>query len=300
MREYEIWHDEYKWDDTTNEYWHGIFFVPVDKKDEIILKLWEIKTKHNTSKNSDVKFAGSLQNPNKISSKIVRNNISLFSHLLITKESQAQTDIHHWTGRDRYEQNYKAFISLEGLFGCKFALIHIPDNHEWLTQYPMSYADRVETTFRMWFKGASHLMFSSDEAIIVKKFYFDWNEHHWRNIDINRIIRWEFREYCNICENCSIDDRWMQEREDDTKIMLSFVDNVVWGLSSILKNKSDSWNILYWIRWIYDRLKENKILKNPNGRWYKSINVSKITVKDNNITFPWFFETTNQMNLFDM
>jgi len=299
LREYEIWHDEYKWDDTSNEYWHGIFFVPIDKKEEIISKLKEIRVKHNTPENSDVKFAWSLQNPNRASSKIVRNNMSLFSHLLITKWSEAQTDIHHWTGRDRYEQNYDAFMSLEWLYGCKFALIHIPDNHDGFSDFPMSYAERVETTFRMWFKWASHLMFSSSESIIIKKFYFDGNEHHWRNIDINRILRWEFRDYCNICADCSIDDRWIQERDDDTKIMISFVDNIIWSFSSILLNKMDDWSILHWIKSIYDRLKEDKILKNPNWRWYKSINTSKIVIKDGNIAFPSFFENTDQLSLFN-
>ena len=27
MRDYEIWHDEYREDDSVDEYWHGIFFT---------------------------------------------------------------------------------------------------------------------------------------------------------------------------------------------------------------------------------------------------------------------------------
>ncbi len=102
MREYEIWHDEYKWDDTTNEYWHGIFFIPIDKKSEIINHLKEIRKKHKTKENNDIKFAWSLKDSNTVSSKIVRNNLSLFSHLLITKLSEAKTHIIHRTQKDYY------------------------------------------------------------------------------------------------------------------------------------------------------------------------------------------------------
>lgn len=300
MREYEIWHDEYKWDNSTNEYWHWIFFMPIDKKTEIVEHLKNIRTKHNTEFNKDVKFARCLKDFNTTGAKIVRNNLSLFSHLLITKGNHAKTHLHFWNKKDIYEQNYEPFLTLEWLYWCKFVLLHIPDNHEKMTNFPLSYADRVETTFRIWFKWWAHLLFWDKNPIIIKNFYFDWYEHHWRKINFWRITKWEFRDYCNICENCSIDDRWMKERSDETKIIISFIDNIVWWLSAILKNKTDSWKVLHWIKPIYERLTNKQILKNHNWRWYKSINVSKLVIKNWDITFPDFFENTEQISLFDL
>ncbi|MDP2396277.1 MAG: hypothetical protein Q8S84_02735 [bacterium] len=50
---------------------------------------------------------------NTTNAKIVRNNLSLFSHLLINKESEAKTDIHFWNKKDIYEQNYEPFLTIE-------------------------------------------------------------------------------------------------------------------------------------------------------------------------------------------
>lgn len=300
MREYEIWHDEYKWDDTVDEYWHGIFFIPIDKKKEIISFLIEIRNKHKIPVDRDVKFSWVLKDYNSSRAKIVKNNLDLFSHLLITKEKDAKTEIHFWNKKDKYEQNYNPFLVLEGLYWCKFVLLHIPDNHKEMSYYHMTYANRIETTFRLWFKGWSHLLFSDNEPIIIKKFYFDWHEHHSRNIDLLRITKWDFRNYCNICENCTIDDRGMKERDDESKIIVSFIDNIIGWWTAILKNKEDIWDILQSLKPIYDRLKEWKILKNKSSRWYKGINVSKLVIKNSEITFPNFFENTTQTSLFDL
>ncbi|MDP2090315.1 MAG: histidine phosphatase family protein [Candidatus Gracilibacteria bacterium] len=58
--------------------------------------------------------------------------------------------------------------------------------------------------------------------------------------------------------------------------------------------------ILHGIKPIYERLKSKQIFKNYNGRWYKSVNVSKLVIKNGEITFPDFFENTDQISLFDL
>lgn len=44
--DYEIWHEEYRGDDNTNDYWHGIFFIPVLKKQGIINLLKKIRKEY--------------------------------------------------------------------------------------------------------------------------------------------------------------------------------------------------------------------------------------------------------------
>ena len=298
MSDYEIWHDEYKGDYTNNEYWHGIFFLPVEKRSEVIRLLNDIKSEYKINKNKVVKFAGSLSDPNNRTSQIVSNNLNLFNHLLITKEAKAKTSIFHISKKKVYENNYSPFLSIQGVFGCKFVLFFIPDNHQSFTKYSMNYAKRVETTFRMGFKGGSHLLFSKHNHINIVKFYFDGNKHHGRHIDIDRITKGFFKSNFNIDENCIIDDRQMAERDNDSKILMTFVDNIIGAWSAKLKFKNDPGNILFPLTDLYKRLLNNKIIKNPYSRWYRSMSVSKLMIENDQICFPDFFENEYQLKLF--
>ncbi len=298
MRDYEIWHDENKGGDQENKYWHGIFFLPIDKKDELINALKKIRKEYKTDENKDVKFAGVLKNSKTKNAQIVNNNLALFSHLLIIKEKEAKTDIFHRTNKDIYKKQINPYLTLNGIFGCKFVLFFIPNNHKDFTKYPMYYSERVETTFRMGFKGGVHLLFSKQNPINIQKFYFDGNEHHGGKINLERILKGGFREYCSISDTCQIDDSQMKKRDSDSKIIMSFVDNIVGAWSAILEKKIDSGNILYPIKNIHDRLKNNKIILNPNGKWHKSISISKLEIKDEEIIFPDFFEKEEAPRLF--
>ena len=296
MRNYEIWHDEYKGDGKVNEYWHGIFFVPVDRKVEIISLLKQIRDKHKYSHNTNIKFAGSLEN--KKQGRIVKNNLDLFSHLLIVKENEAKTPIFDRDGKDKYEKTFNPFLEIIGVFGCKLVLFYIPDNHSGFNKYPMDYPSRVETTFRMGFKGGSHLLFSSQNSINITKFYFDGYEHHTRNIDIDRISKGNFRDYCSVDDNCIIDDRQIKDRNDDSKIMMSFIDNIIGAWTAKIQNKKDVNNILHPINDIYERLLGNKIVLNTDGKWHKSITISEVYVKNGKIEFPDIFRSDKQGTLF--
>lgn len=296
--DYEIRHDEYKWDETENEYRHWIFFLSLDKKTEIINFLKEIRKKHKIDDDKIIKFAGSLKRSNTKNAQIVQNHLALFSHLLITKENGAKTHICHRNQKDIYEKKCEPFLTIDKVFGCKFVLFYIPDNHKFLDKSKMTYADRVETTFRIGFKGGVHLLFSKKNPINIVKFYFDGNEHHGRKVNINKITKGSFRDYCNFDENCDIDDRQLKERDTDSKIIMSFVDNIIGAWSAKLTNKDDSDNILFSLSELYDRIKSNKMMLNPNGRRYKSMSVSKLVIRNWEITFPDFFENKKQPSLF--
>src|SRR5690554_4217092 len=146
MREYEVYHDEYK-GKGGDEYWHGILFLPVDKKEEIVNLLQQIRIEHKYDKYSDIKFAGTLNNPSKKSSRVVKNNLDLFQHLVLSKSSTKEdpvitTNLINRSGKDVYEGKCEPYISITGTYGCKFVLFHVPDNHKELSKYPMfKYSD---------------------------------------------------------------------------------------------------------------------------------------------------------------
>lgn len=295
MGNYEIWHDEYRGDDTENEYWHGIFFLPVNKKGIILEILKKIRKEHEIGENVNVKFAGTLKK--KIYGSIIENNLSLFTHSLIVREDKANTKIFNRTNKNIYEKTFNHFIEINEVLGCKFVLFYIPNNHSDFKKYPMDYSERVETTFRIGFKGGIHLLFSEANPINITKFHFDGCEHHGRNIDLSRITKGSFRSYCSFDSNCHIDDNHLINRDIDSKILISFVDNIIGGWAAKLKNKKDSQNILFPLDVLHQRLIEKKIIKNINSAWYKSIFVSKLEIINKKILFPDFFENKNQMKL---
>jgi hypothetical protein len=263
MVDYEIYHDEYRGTDLENEYWHGILFIPANKRKDIIELLTIIRKEHNISIKKDIKFAGSLKNKNQGS--VIKNNLSLFKHLLIVHEEKENTKLFNRNKKDVHEKKFDPFLEISGFFGCKFILLHVPDNHSGFTKYPLSYSERVETSFRFAFKGGLHLFFSETNSINITKFYFDGNEHHGRKIDLNRIKKGKFRRYVSFSNICSIDDRQMKDRDTNSRILISFIDNIIGAWSAKLKNTSDKNSVLYPLNDLESRLKKQLIIKNKNS-----------------------------------
>jgi len=295
MRDYEIWHDEHKGSSSVNEYWHGILFVPLDKKDKIINLLKKIREEFKYPYKKKLKFSGSLKKLK--DGKVVNSNLSLFSHLLIVKQREANTKIYNRNREDIYKKKFKHFLEVNDLFGCKFALLKVPDNHSGFNKYPMIYSERVETTFRFIFKGAMHLFFNKDNPINIRKFYFDGCEHHDDGVNIARITKGQLRNYCNIDKTCIIDDRQICDRGINSALMISFVDNIIGAWTAKIKNKKDKNDVLYPISSIYERLLENKVMLNVNSKWHKSITISEVRVKDSKIQFPYIFRDDRQKTL---
>jgi len=297
MTDYEIWHDENKGKSSVNEYWHGILFVPLNKKKDIIELLKKIRDEHKCSyDNNNLKFSGCLKKSQR--GRIIANNLSLFSHLLITKQTGISTKIYNRSGRDSFRKKFSHFLEINDLFGCKFALLQIPDNHKNFDKYPMTYPERVETTFRFVFMGSMHLFFSAANPINIKEFCFDGHEHHGNGISLNRITKGELRDYCNIDKTCYIDDRQLHDRDINSAIMMLFVDNIIGAWVAKIQNWENSEKVSYPINGIYERLRDNGIIRNKNSRWYNSISVSKLEIIDGEIKFPNFFQNCLQQSLF--
>lgn len=287
-KKYEIWHDESK----EGGYYHGILFVPVDKRNRIIELLKLIRDKYGYSHDANIKFAGCL-GKTKLG-RFISNNLSLFSHIIKTS-IKTRTGICCADGKEKYFKNYSNFLNINEFFGCYFGLLKIEDNLASLQCD--TYAKKIELTFNFILKGCGHGMFK-DNPIEIVKFYFDGYEHHLGGIDLNNIARGKFREYCKIADNIGIDSKKVSERKDDTRLMINFIDYIIGAWRSLLNKERDNNNVLSPISGLHDRLMENKIFSNKNSEWYRSISLSELCVDDDKIRFPNIFRNSNQGKLF--
>ena len=288
-RKYEVWHDENR----EGGYHHGILLVPIDKKEDLIIYLKNIRIEHRYPHIADLKFAGSLSQQKK--GILISNMLALFSHIIKTKDD-GLTKIYNPTGKNRFKKEYTHFTEVSGLFGCRFGFLKIEDNFQSL-QFD-TYEKKVETTLRFVLKGCCHSMFNTENPIEIVGFYFDGNEHHGGSINLARILSGEFRPYCRISDNITVDARHVRDRHDDTKLVINFVDNIVGAWRSLLSGEIDEKDILNPLRPICERAKMKKIFSNPNGRWHKSIYLSELKIEDGIIEFPDIFLSSAQQSLF--
>lgn len=288
-RLYEIWHDECK----KSGYFHGVLLVPTDKKKQIICLLRKIRREHKYNDNDNIKFSGCLKKPEV--GKFISNNLRLFSHIIKTN-SKDGTKLFNRTGKDIYEKKFDPFLEITGSFGCRFGLLKIV-NIENTLDYFKNYRKKVETTFRFVIKGCCHGMFDEQTPIKLVKFYFDGKDHYNGNLDINRLTKGEWRSYCEVNSNIPIDDRAMKQRDDETKLIMNLVDNVVGAWSALLNQEKDPNNVLYPLKDIHNRLQKKLIFANKKSSWYRSISFSEFSIVDG-VVFTSLFRNQNQMELF--
>jgi len=289
-RKYEVWHDESK----EGGYHHGLLLIPVDKKEELIRIIKEIRKEYDITDNQDFKFAGSLNSEKK--SRMISNILCLFSHIIKVKD-EGPIKIINPKSSKWHKENNKHYLEITELFGCKFGLLKIEDNMKSL--HFDTYAKKVEKTFNFILKSCCHSMFDKNNPIEIVKFYFDGDEHYnGEKINVNKLFSGSLREYVKISDNVEIDTRQIKDRNDDTKILINFVDNIIGAWRSLLNNESDKYQATLPIKEIHKRVKENKIFSNKNGRWYKSISISEFQVIDDKVDFPCIFRDKKNMSLF--
>lgn len=292
-RKYEIWHDESK----EGSYHHGILMIPVDKKEGLIDLLKKVRDEYKFSYSQPIKFAGSLKKSK--TRRCVSNHLSVFSHIIQTQKIKGDnlvTKLYNPTEKYKYDREYSHFLEINGLFDCRFGLLKIADNFETLNSD--TYARKVETTFSFILKGCCHGMFDKDNPIEIIKFYFDGDRHHGGKIDLSKIITGNLRDYIKINNEVFIDSRHRKERDEETGMIIDFIDNIVGAWRYKLNDGIDENNILYPISEIHGRLIKNLIFSNKNSRWYKSISLSELKMDGDDFYFPNIFQDHRQSQLF--
>lgn len=280
--DYEIYHDESQIDG----YWHGIFFVPVLKKQRLLELLNAARV------NSHYPYYLSLKNINKKGSAYG----CAFSWLTIGLSSLASK-----LGKDplpiylgKRSRGLREYSILREIIGTKLIIFCERDSHNQLTNYP-DYGSKVETTFRMGFKGGLHAMWDENNPVEVVKIHFDGYRHYARHIDQDRIISrlMGLRGYCSIKKGYDlIDDRSSNHNKPDCHDfddcqLLQLTDILVGsfrtylGLSTSDIHKELAYPVVPLLKRIqkgYARMR--------NSRWFKSILISRCFLEDNG----WAFE----------
>jgi hypothetical protein len=262
MREYSVWHDENK-----NEkiYSHGILLVPVDKEMGLIKLLMTVRDEYrydlNIKSRNDLKFQGCFKKPT--CGKIVFDNLMIFKHIIQYTDNMKTTSIYN-ANRVKYSKEYKPYLNILESFNCKFGLLQSKDNFNSFSA--INYAQKIELTFRFLLKSCCHSMFDVTHPIKITKFYFDGNEHHMGSINLDHILSTEFRSYCDFSNIAVLDSRQIKNRDNDTKLMINFVDNIVGAFEAKLTQRKDFKNILFPIMDIFSRVQNKEIFKRKNSR----------------------------------
>jgi len=89
------------------------------------------------------------------------------------------------TGADGQWAEYLPFTQL---IGARFVLFRVRGGLVSLN-FCRDYAARVETTFRIAFKGGSTMFSREGDEMCIRSLHFDGHEHYHRRLDLRRILR---------------------------------------------------------------------------------------------------------------
>lgn len=290
ITDYEIWHDESK----KGGYYHGLLFVPVDKKENLLSHLKRIRDEHDVAYDQEMKFRGCLDKP--APGRFIHNQLSLFKHVIQTNPKDP-TKLCNRSREDIYKGNCDSFLELTRKYDCRFGLLKIPDFHDTLNYFD-NYREKVETTFRFAIKGCCHGMFDHKNQVNLVKLHFDGSDHYKGELDVNRILKGNWRQYCHINKTLAIDDKHMHQRNTNGKLIMNFVDNIVGAWRALINREKDKNKVLYPLKQLHNRARKKLIFTNPNSRWYKSISLSEFMIENKKAYFPNIFRNKHQEKLF--
>jgi hypothetical protein len=142
-----------------------------------------------------------------------------------------------FTGEDARSPGYDL---LERVIGVRFVVLRVRDGHTPLTGYP-DHASKVETTFRMAFKGGLALFSGPGDELSIHSLHFDGHEHYRRRLGRQRIIGrlGTLPARVSLQDELELDDRTSDHRKpacqnyDDCQL-LQLADILVGGFRTVL------------------------------------------------------------------
>ncbi|MFQ3670564.1 MAG: hypothetical protein SNJ84_03810 [Verrucomicrobiia bacterium] len=242
--QYDVYHDESK----EAGYWHGILFVPRSTRQVILAHLATVRLETDFNFPLSLKEVKSCGNRFQCSRAVVQ--LAVNAMMQDTKGKVEKVLVSSRTGDPQQKRQATAFreiIRVDQALGLKLIVFRERDGHKLLAPI-LDYGAKVETTFRMGFKGGLHLLFDEDHPITVSSIHFDGHEHHRRHIDKNRIIgklKPGLRPYCQIPDGVLVDDRHGVERQADAQgyddfQFLQIADLLIGSFRTVLGEKKRS------------------------------------------------------------
>ncbi len=175
-RDYDVYHDE----SLEHGFWHGILFVPRDSRKRLLTLLANIR------QSTDRFHPLSLKNLNKTTGKLYKCTscwlqVGVAALIQDFKGRAYATP----TGADGQWAQYLPF---DQLVRARFVLFRVKGGLGPLNLCH-DYAAKVETTFRMAFKGGLTMFSREDEELCIRSLYFDGHKHYHRRLDLRRVLR---------------------------------------------------------------------------------------------------------------
>lgn len=223
--EYDVYHDESQ----IAGYWHGILFVPRMSRRFLLDLLADVRK--NTGRTGPI----SLKQLDKASGPLYR---CIDSWLQIGVGAMLQRfKGKHYPLPTGQAGRSSQFVPLTSIIGARFVLFRVVDSLKILTLCA-DHASRVETTFRMAFKGGLSL-FSKTDEMCVRSLHFDGHRHYGRRLDLNRILRNFALDGFEIPDDISLHDASSDHRQKDCQSyddcqLLQLADILVSGFRTVL------------------------------------------------------------------
>jgi hypothetical protein len=213
--EYDIYHDESK----EAGYWHGILFVPRPSRATILSHIRTIRKETGCEHPLTLKGIKSYGPPFQCARAAIQ--LAVAAMMQDTKGRVEKVYVSRRTYDpvgQRHATEYRTIIEIREALKLRFVVFRERDAHRFMDpagQF-LDYAAKVETTFRMGFKGGLHLLFDDDDPATICSIHFDGYEHNQRHVDADRVLgrlKHGLRAYCRIAPDVTVDDRPSDHRE---------------------------------------------------------------------------------------
>ena len=206
--DYELYHDESQ----AGGFWHGMLLVPVPFRSLLIADLERARA------NTRYRYALSFKNVRGKGRKYDCAAAWVQLGVAAMRSRTKERAYHVFLGRRR-GQRQAEYVPISYRVGAKFILFCERDRLAEMSGHP-NHASKIETTFRMGFKGGLHFLGTEDDPIRIERLHFDGHEHLQRRVDRNRAVDriTGLRGYCEISERHDlIDDRSSDHRKTDSQ-----------------------------------------------------------------------------------
>ncbi len=284
MSDYELYHDE----STVNGYWHGMLLVPCEVKSRLISYLRSART------NLNYPHKISFKKINRAGAKYELANAWLSIAIGFLRSEHKDLPYYYCSGeRNQDGKCYQKLADTD--LGVRFILFRERHNHEELLHYPDE-TSKVETSFRMGFKGGLHHLFNYSRPVRIVKLHFDGYLHQGRHIDQQRIIDrlTGLREYCSIASSeVLIDDRGSDpsrenSQDPDDCELLQLTDLLIGSFRSAFGycSNDSQLQLAKYARTLVDRYMSGSG-RMDQSRWNRAFCMSQCHLEDG----AWHFET---------
>jgi len=214
--EYDVYHDESK----EAGYWHGILFVPRPSRAKLLEHIKTIRRETNYEFPLSLKGLKSHRDCFQCS----RAAVQLVVAAMMQKTKGSVQNVYVSKRMyDTYSQHpateYREIVQITEPLKLRFVVFRERNCLKFLDPegHFLDYGAKVETTFRMGFKGGLHLLFDENDSVTITSIHFDGYEHYRRHVDADRIVgRLEgaLRPYCQIAKDIEVDDDTSDHRKD--------------------------------------------------------------------------------------